>query len=63
MAVQQCALYGSFTGQADGSFEVPDVSGVAEGLFHMAVRGLPAELVDEEESGYEKQLTDEGRSG
>lgn len=62
-AVQQQPLDRALAGKVQGAFEVPYVPRVAERLLDMTVGGLAAELVGQEESGHEKELADEGRSG
>ncbi len=61
--MQQGALDHTLTRQVQGAFEVPDVSRVTEGFLDVAVRGLPAEFVHEEESRDQKELAEEGRPG
>ncbi|GHF43991.1 hypothetical protein GCM10018783_11180 [Streptomyces griseosporeus] len=59
VAVQQQRLHRALAGQPDRSFEVPHAVRVVEGLAGVARGQLPAELVDEEETCDEQELTDE----
>ncbi|CAM5395237.1 hypothetical protein SFUMM280S_11378 [Streptomyces fumanus] len=63
VTVEQQGLDRALPGQVQPPLQVPHVPGVAERLRGVAGRELPPELVDEEESRYEQEFSDQWRTG